>query len=55
MARLMQDFPDLTHGRDEKPLAHAKADTAPGLHGGLLQRQASRQQPTTLVDKRKWY
>ncbi|MCY1546111.1 hypothetical protein D9M68_820890 [compost metagenome] len=50
MTRLVQHFTDLPHWCDEQAFAHAKTNTAPGLHSRLLRRQASRQQSTTLVD-----
>ncbi|MNE52963.1 hypothetical protein D3C80_1476630 [compost metagenome] len=49
-ARLMQDFGDLAHGRDEPLLADAKANTAPALQAGFLQRQIGRQQPAAPVN-----
>ncbi|MCY1368896.1 hypothetical protein D9M69_559030 [compost metagenome] len=50
VARLVQHFADLAHGRHEQALAHAEADAAPALHHLLLRRQASRQRTTALVD-----
>src|SRR5690606_14768164 len=46
----VQNLAYFPHRRDEESLAHAKADTAPGLYGSLLRRQAGRQGPATLVD-----
>jgi hypothetical protein len=46
----VQHFADFTHRCYEQALAHAKADSTPGLHHGPLRRQAGSQQSTTLVD-----